>query len=246
MQMLSIRFLWPKVPTIIFLSPQWETYLRTKTSFLRYKITLTKQNHFVCFAKNLSISYNFNWIICFSVLKFLEKFVKTEIIISRKAISLAFLSQLHGQDRNDRKAREQLKERFQIIFPELFLLFINNNAPQIVIANINNILCRDFIHSSKEKMFRFVPDEVWTDIQNMMLAAPSLPWWPKPKDPFFTRPTATKVFDKFSRAASVNHPSYNWRNGEATYSAILMRYYSFGHCKIHFAWYEISVSFYFS
>ena len=67
-----------------------------------------------------------------------------------------------------------------------------------------------------------------------------------------TRPTVTKVFDKLSRAVSVKHTSYNWRNGEATYLVLLTRYCSFDiqrnlfHCKIHFAWYEISVCFSFS
>ena len=32
-----------------------------------------------------------------------------------------------------------------------------------------------------------------------------------------TKPTVSKVFDKISRAVSVKHTSYNWRNAEATY-----------------------------
>ena len=90
--------------------------------------------------------------------------------------------QLYGQGRNDRKARQRLKKRLQIIFPELLFLSYNTNTTQIVIANINNISCRDFIRSSKEKMLRFVADELRTFIQNMMQAAPSLPWPPKPED----------------------------------------------------------------
>ena len=75
-------------------------------------------------------------------------------------MSLDFLSQLYGQDPNDRKAREQMKERLQIIFPELLFLSVKNNSPQIVVAKINNILCTYFIHSSKENMFWFIADEV--------------------------------------------------------------------------------------
>ena len=67
------------------------------------------------------------------------------------------------------------KKDLQIIFPELLFLSYNNNTTQIVIANINNISCRDFIRSSKEKMFRFAADELRTVIQNMMQAAPSPP-----------------------------------------------------------------------
>ena len=95
---------------------------------------------------------------------------------------MALLTELYGQDRNDRKARQQLKERLQIIFPELVFLSYNKNTPQIVIASMNNISCTDFIRSSKEKMLRFVADELRTFIQNMMQAAPSLPWPPKPED----------------------------------------------------------------
>ena len=66
-----------------------------------------------------------------------------------------------------------------------------------------------------------------------------------------TRPTVTKVFDKLSRAVSVKHTSYNWRNGEATYLVLLTRYCSFDiqrnlfHCKTYFVWYKISVCFLF-
>ena len=66
-----------------------------------------------------------------------------------------------------------------------------------------------------------------------------------------TRPTVTKVFDKFSKAVSVKH-TYNWRNSEATYLILLTRYCSFDiqrnifHWKTHFAWYEISDWFSFS
>ena len=68
-----------------------------------------------------------------------------------------------------------MKERLQILFPKLLFLFYSKIIPQIVIANINNISCTGFILSSKEKMFRFVADELRTDTQNMMQAAPSLP-----------------------------------------------------------------------
>ena len=66
-----------------------------------------------------------------------------------------------------------------------------------------------------------------------------------------TRLTATKVFDKLSRAAFAKHTSYNRRNGEPTYLFLLTRYCLFDiqrnifHCKTHFAWYEISVYFLF-
>ena len=87
-------------------------------------------------------------------------------------------------DWNDRKARQRLKERLQIIFPELLFLSYDKNTPQIAIANINNISCMDFIRSSKENMFWFVADELRIEMQNMMQAATSLTWPPKPEDLF--------------------------------------------------------------
>ena len=64
-----------------------------------------------------------------------------------------------------------------------------------------------------------------------------------------TRATDSKFFDKLSRAISVKHTSYNWRNAEATYLVLLTGYSSFDiqrnlfHCKIYFAWCKISVCF---
>ena len=104
-------------------------------------------------------------------------------------------------------------------------------------------MCTDFIRSSKEKMFRFVADELRTDIQNMIQAPPSLPSPSKPED--------LKVFDDLSRAAFAKRTSYNWRNVEATYLVLLTRYCLFDiqrnsfHCKTHLAWYEISVYYYY-
>ena len=66
----------------------------------------------------------------------------------------------------------------------------------------------------------------------------------------FTRLRACKVLDKLSRAAFAKHTSFNWRNGETTYLVLLTMYCSFNihmnifHCKTHFVWYEISISFY--
>ena len=45
----------------------------------------------------------------------------------------------------------------------------------MIIANINNIPCMDFIVSSKKKMFWCVDDDLRTDINSMMQTAPSLP-----------------------------------------------------------------------
>ena len=93
-----------------------------------------------------------------------KAFVKSEINICGKEISLTLLTELCNQDRNDRKARQRLKERLQIIFLELLFLSYNKNTPQIVTAIINNISCTDFIRSSKKKIFRFVVDELSADI----------------------------------------------------------------------------------
>ena len=71
----------------------------------------------------------------------------------------------------------------------------------------------------------------------------------KTRSSICTRPVATRVFGKISRAVSVKHTLYKCRNGEATYLVLLTRYCSFDirrnlfHCKKHFARYEISVCF---
>ena len=130
-------------------------------------------------------------------------------------------------------------------------LFYSKNIPQIVTANNNNIRCADFIVLSKKNTFRFVDEELRTDIKNDS-GCTITPLATKTRRSICTRPTVTKVFDKLSRAVSVKHTSYNWRNGEATYLVLLTRYCSFDiqrnlfHCKTHFAWYEISVCFSFS
>ena len=107
-------------------------------------------------------------------------------------MSLILLTELYDQDWNDRKARQRLKDRLQIIFPELLILSYNKNTPQIVIANINNISFTVFIRSSKEKIFQLAAEELLTDIQNIMQAAPSLPWPPKPENLFAPDRQASK------------------------------------------------------
>ena len=102
------------------------------------------------------------------ILDNIAKVFKTEITICGKVKSLALATELYGQDWNDRIARLRRKERLQIIFPELLFLSYSKNIPQIVNANICNIAYTDFILSSKEKIFRFVTEELRTDIQKMM------------------------------------------------------------------------------
>ena len=148
-----------------------------------------------------------------------------------------------------------MKERPQIIFPELLFLSYNKSTPQIVIANINNISCTDFINSSKENIL-FVQVSVCcrrakNGYTKYDASCTITSLATKTRRSICTRPTATKVFDKLSRAAFAKHTSYNWRNGEATYLVLLTRYCLFDiqrnifHCKTHFAWYEISVYFLF-
>ena len=139
-------------------------------------------------------------------------------------MSLDFLSQLYGQDPNDRKAREQMKERLQIIFPELLFLSVKNNSPQIVVAKINNILCTYFIHSSKENMFWFIADEVWTRIKNIYT---TLLVNKTKRSSFHQTDHHQSLCEKISRAASAKHISYNWGNAETIYLVIITGYCSF-------------------
>ena len=118
------------------------------------------------------------------VLIIFRKFLKFSLffIICSNSISLTLLTELYKQDRNYRRTKLWLKERLQIIFPELLFLFYSKTIPQIVFENINNISCTDCIVSDKKKMFQFVDDELRTDIKNMMEVAPWLPLSLKTED----------------------------------------------------------------
>ena len=133
-------------------------------------------------------------------------------------ISLTLLTELYDQDHSYRKARLRLKERLQIIFPELLFLSYSKNIPQIVIGNINNIQCMDFIVSHKKKVFRFVDDKLQTDIKKYDAGCSITPLATKTRRSICTWPTVTKVLDKLSRVVSIKRTSCNCRNGEATYS----------------------------
>ena len=135
---------------------------------------------------------------------------------------MALLTKIYGQNRNDRKARQPLKERLQIMFPKLLFLSYNKNTPQIVTADINNISCTGFIRSSKEKIFRFRGTKNGYAKYDASCTITHLAT--KTRRSVCNRPTATKVFEKLSRAAFAIHASYNWRNGEATYLVLLTRY----------------------
>ena len=59
----------------------------------------------------------------------IAKVFKAEIIICGKVVLLTLLTELYGQDWNDRILRQPLKERFQIIFPEHLFLSSSKNIP---------------------------------------------------------------------------------------------------------------------
>ena len=164
---------------------------------------------------------------------------------------MALLTKIYGQNRNDRKARQPLKERLQIMFPKLLFLSYNKNTPQIVTADINNISCTGFIRSSKEKIFRFVGKELRTDMQNMMQVAPSLTWPPKPEDLFATDRQPLKSLKSFlEQLLQFTHHTTGEMVKQHIWSFSQDIVYSisrgtFFHRKTHFAWYEISVCFLF-
>ena len=79
----------------------------------------------------------------------IAKVFKTEIVICGKAISLALLTELYGQDRNDRIARQRLKERLQIIFPELLFLSFSKIYRKLLLQT--SIISRAWILSSQAR-----------------------------------------------------------------------------------------------
>ena len=112
-----------------------------------------------------------------------------------------------------------------------YFFCIERNIPQIVLANINNIPCRDFIVSSKKMMFQ----RVTSRCKKYDADCTMTPLATKNRRSICTRATDTKVFD--------------FRNAETTYLVLLTGYSSFDiqrnlfHCKIYFAWCKISVCF---
>ena len=90
-------------------------------------------------------------------------------------ITLAFFTVLYDQDRNDGKARLRQKQKTSNNISGTFISKNTKNIPTMIIANINNIPCMDFIVSGKKKMFWCVDDDLRTDINSMMQTAPSLP-----------------------------------------------------------------------
>ena len=112
-----------------------------------------------------------------------------------------------------------------------YFFCIERNIPQIVLANINNIPCRDFIVSSKKMMFK----RVTSRCKKYDADCTMTPLATKNRRSICTRATDTKVFD--------------FRNAETTYLVLLTGYSSFDiqrnlfHCKIYFAWCKISVCF---
>ena len=115
-----------------------------------------------------------------------------------------------------------------------------------IIANINSILCKYFI-LKQEKDVLICCRRVTNGYTKYDAGCTITSLATKTRRSICTRPRATKVFDKHSRAVSVRLTSYNWRNGEATYLVLLTRYCSFDiqrnlfHCKTHFAWCKVFV-----
>ena len=83
-------------------------------------------------------------------------FIKREIIASGKAVSLALLTELYGQDKNNRKHRQRLKERILKVYPDFLFLSSTYHSPEIVVESAQNISVSTFASTTKENMIRFV------------------------------------------------------------------------------------------
>ena len=99
-----------------------------------------------------------------------EQFIGKEIIASRKAVSLAKLTEIYGEDKNDCKKRQRLKEKIKEVFPDILFLSANTKSPQTI--------------AQKEEIIKVVASELRKDILNVIENALPLPWPPKPDDLF--------------------------------------------------------------
>ena len=153
--------------------------------FFRVKLIWVPKYHFwdtsvdqieqICLLRKIQFQLNHSFYGA-EILDTIAKVFKTEIIICNKAISPALLTELYHQDRNDRNPTLWLKERLQILFPELLLISYSKNISQIVIGNINNIPCTDFIVSSKKRCFYLLTtsyEDIWKIWCRLHLYSPS-------------------------------------------------------------------------
>ena len=76
-------------------------------------------------------------------------FIKREIIASGKAVSLALLTELYGQDKNNRKHRQRLKERILKVYLDFLFLSSTYHSPEIVVASAQNISVSEFAPTRK-------------------------------------------------------------------------------------------------
>ena len=111
-----------------------------------------------------------------------QEFVKMEIIVKQRAVSMATLTKLYGQDENDRSARFRLKQRIEKVFPSLIFLSRDNASPLIVVNSIENITSTDFKVSQKEDLIKSTARMLREDILKFVEEAPGLSWPPKAFD----------------------------------------------------------------
>ena len=113
-----------------------------------------------------------------------EQFIRKEIITSRKAVSLAKLTEIYGEDKNDHKKRQCLTEKINEVFPDILFLSANTKSPQIVVSSVENVASSEFHMAQKEEIIKVVASELRKDILNVIENALPLPWPPKPDDLF--------------------------------------------------------------
>ena len=113
-----------------------------------------------------------------------EQFIRKEIIASRKAVSLAELTDIYSEDKNDRKKRQRFKEKIKEVFHDILFLSANTKSPQIVVSSVENVTSSEFRMAQKEEIIKVVASELRKDILNVIENALPLPWPPKPDDLF--------------------------------------------------------------
>ena len=115
----------------------------------------------------------------------IERYVREEIIGNAKVVSLAYLTELCGKDKNDRQHRYRVKEKLIAKFPEL--IFFDGNGSdesQIVVAQTKSstIDVRKIMNHYKDEAIRFAASNIRKDVLEFVDSASEIPWPPRSRD----------------------------------------------------------------
>ena len=114
----------------------------------------------------------------------LEKYVQEQIIGCEKAVSLAYLTELSGKDKNNRQHRYRVKEKLLSKFPELLFFNSVNSESQIVVSRADSptIEIKKIMNEHKDEVIKFAATALRNDVLQFVESSSDLPWPPRSTD----------------------------------------------------------------